>query len=315
MKTFDIGSDAAGQRLDRYLLKRMPGAGKGLIQKSLRKKNITLNGKKAQPQDIVCEGDCVAVYFSDATFEKFAPQTKTARKFSTALETMAACPVFENDDFAAYNKPAGTLTQPDRTGDESVAEIAAARFYTPGSTFHPAPLNRLDRGTSGLILIPKTYAAQKKAAAALRTHTAKKLYTALVRGTITEPGTLEHAYKKDSAQNKASVSESGAEQPVRLSYRPLWHGGDATLLEVALETGKSHQIRVQLAAAGHPIIGDSKYGDKNTNAAYKKRFGLTRQLLHAGAYTLKDEAGDVLIEARAPLPEDFKTVLDGLGAR
>lgn len=311
MKERIIHEDAAGQRIDRYLAKLLPGASKGLLQKSLRKKNIKRNGALAKPSDLLQTGDVITIYFSDNAWNTFTGESEPTDKlhYPKILIDAFNHPVYEDDSFIVINKPAGILSQPDATGDPSLAQLAAERLGDSESTFSPAPLNRLDRTTSGAVIIPKTYAAQKAAAEAIRERRSEKEYLALAAGRIVKPGRLEANLTKIESQNRSQITETGTRAV--LNYEPVEQLKSATLLKVSLETGRSHQIRVQLKAAGHPVIGDGKYGDRRLNEYYKKNAGLTRQFLHAVHYKLYNTDGSVLLDATAPLPEELERALAG----
>lgn len=305
-----IGPDAAGQRLERYLKKLMPGAKKGLLNKSLRKKNVTLNGHKSTPQQLIAEGDKVQIYFSDETFKKFRGTSKPNSEIPEVVSNLLLSPVYEDSSFLAVNKPAGLLTQPDKSGECSLSD-AVSQKVEGSATFKPAPLNRLDRNTSGIVLIPKNYTSQKKGALALREGRAQKLYYALVSGRVLESGKLTDTYSKDTASNTAKLGDGTKE--VSLSYRPVRVLEDKTLLEIELHSGKSHQIRAQLARAGWPILGDPKYGDKKINRSLKENLDINHQLLHAFKYILYNEDGSVMLEAEAPLPQIFLDTMQKAG--
>ncbi len=306
MKSYTITSTASGQRIDRYLMKLLPKAGKGFLQKMLRKKNIKLNSKKASPSDLLKDGDVVEIFFSDETFNKFSDKAPFEKEVPKALLSLFESPVYSNDDFLAVNKPAGVLTQPDITKDPALSDAAVAVIGKDG-TFSPAPLTRLDRGTTGIVIFPKNYQAQKRALSAIRKKSeedslTKKYYLALVHGEIRTPGKLEGAIQKDD-NNRVSLTDKG--KKAELFYEPLLTGNGYTLLRVDLRTGRTHQIRAQLEKNQTPIVGDQKYGDRKINQFWH----LDHQLLHAAEYVLKDEEG-LLLDVRAPLPKDFKDILE-----
>lgn len=306
MKTYTIDSNSAGQRMDRFLMKFFPEASKGFLEKMLRKKRIKRNGKRADPKDMVAVGDELLFYFSDETYNQFRGIKKgdapKEAPLPPALRRMMAEPLWENGDCIVLNKPAGFLSQPDTSGKPSVAD-AIQRFLPHSGTFHPAPANRLDYGTSGIILVPKNYEAQKKIMAAIRERAVSKEYLALVHGTLTQPLELKTRLTKDEQANRVTAGHAGVE--ASLSCTPLASHEGLTLVSVDLHTGRSHQIRVQLAQAGYPVVGDSKYGQAKKDLSLKRRFHLNHQLLHSVRYALP-QAG---IDVRAPLPQDFEEIL------
>lgn len=310
MIEYKITADSADQRMDRFLKKLLPNAQTGFLMKMLRKKRIKLNGARAEANTLVREGDTVTFYFSQDTFDKFAGKTDAAPQTDALppkLRALITPPLYEDAHVLAVNKPAGLLTQPDATGDPSVSDIAASLPH--GGTFHPAPANRLDRDTSGIVLIAKDYATQKALAEEISERRVTKEYIALVAGVVTEGGTLTGKLTKDAATNTVSVTAERGEANAVLDYAPIEARGELTLLSVRLHTGKTHQIRAQLAEAGHPIVGDAKYGTSGVNWTLSMAYGLHHQVLHARHYAVPALGIDIT----APLPADVSRILDQLG--
>lgn len=310
MITYRIPANASGQRLDRFLVKFMPEAGKGLLMKMTRKKRIKLNGRRAEPKDTIQEGDTLTFYFSDETYAKFrgasADEAPKKKPLPDSLSALIHPPLYEDAQILAVNKPAGLLTQPDHTGDPSIADLAAV--YADG-TFHAAPANRLDRGTSGVVLIPKNYETQKTLIRSIRERKTHKTYLALVFGALTQPGRCDDQLLRE--HNKTRVSDSGNGVHAALRYRPIQSNGGFTLLEIDLFTGKTHQIRAQLAHIGHPIVGDVKYGSKKANQTFRDRYHLNHPLLHAAHYTLS--APTLSFDIQAPIEDPaFLAILHAL---
>lgn len=310
MITYRIPANAAGQRLDRFLVKFMPNAGKGFLMKMTRKKRIKLNGRRASPKETIQEGDTLTFYFSDETYAKFkdeaAEHTAAQKSLPDTLSALVHPPLYEDTQILAINKPAGLLTQPDHTGDPSVADLAAV--FSDG-TFHAAPANRLDRGTSGIVLIPKNYEVQKKLAQSIRERKAHKTYLALVFGTVTHSGRCDDHLMREHNKTRISDTEEGIDAALR--YRPIQTVNGFTLLEVDLFTGKTHQIRAQLAHIGHPIVGDIKYGSEKSNRTLKTRYHLGHPLLHAAHYALNTPT--LSFDIHAPIDDPaFRKVLDAM---
>ncbi len=305
MKIIEIQPGEEGERLDRYLFKRLPYAGKSLIQKSLRKKNITLNGNKALPQTALNSGDIISVYFSDETFDKFSKKPQANQKLPDTYLPLFQTPLYEDCQLLAVNKPAGLLSQPDGSSQFDLATLAG--LYLPWHpSFTPGVSNRLDRNTSGVVLIPKNAAFKRKVDNALRERHCIKEYRAVVRGRIKESRNLQHYLLKDELTNKVAVYQHAVPgaQPARLKVVPINIGEEATYISVFLETGRSHQIRAQLSAVGHGVLGDKKYGNDVTDI----RLRIKHQLLHSYHYVIPDLKIDII----APLPEYFKRLLNTL---
>lgn len=356
MQSVIIGKNQAGQRLDKFLHKYLPLAGTGFLYKMLRKKNITLNGKKAQGSELLALNDRVDCFFSDETFSKFSGrevvQKLTAPAFSSDrlqrlmeeydeayLKLQGIGVLYEDDDILILDKPAGILTQKAAAQDLSLNEWAAGYLLSrdPGlrqdlETFRPGVCNRLDRNTSGIVLFGKSLAGLQYLGECLKGRRIRKFYLTVCAGRLTEPMTLEGFLSKDSADNKVTVRQSFRESqelscqrmpeegmsPVCTVFRPLCSTEGYTLLEAELITGKTHQIRAQLAAVGHPLIGDGKYGRESVNKKMRGMYGLSHQLLHAYKVQFPEESSGcgALLNGRtvcAPCPKMFLRLQKGLG--
>lgn len=304
MQTLQIGSNQAGQRLDKYLHKVMPNAGTGFLYKMLRKKNITLNGKKAEGSEMLNTGDTVSFFFAEETFLKFAGESVASnsesatgkdpyadyRKAYGSLKGITV--LYEDDDFCFLVKPAGILSQKAEPKDISINEWLIGYLLESDKKweeelrlFHPSICNRLDRNTSGLILCGKSLAGSQYLSKCIKERTVRKFYRTICVGKINEASSVEGYLCKDNAKNKVTVRKSAAageqDSYIKTAYKPMSVGKNYTHLEVELITGKTHQIRAHLSSLGHPIIGDFKYGNQNINQNLKKAYQLSFQLLHA----------------------------------
>ncbi|MDO4478333.1 MAG: RluA family pseudouridine synthase [Lachnospiraceae bacterium] len=291
MREIVIGKNEAGQRFDKFLGKYLNEAPKSFIYKMLRKKNMTLNGRKADGSERLEENDVVKLFLSDETIEGFR-HTKAVAPYKGLRPTV----IFENSDLLILNKPAGLLSQGDKSGDPSVAAFVPAYLLESGQLteadlqkFTPAPCNRLDRNTSGLILCGKSLAGEQYLSEVIRSRALEKYYLTIVHGVLTGEKLLTAYGRKDTKNNRLEVRDTRAEgfDELKLSYKALATSSDMTLLEVHLITGKSHQIRAQLSHIGHPVAGDSKYGGKRV-ATDRQRLGLRSHLLHARRIVLPD---------------------------
>lgn len=284
MKQFIIQENEAGQRFDKYLSKLLKEAPKSFFYKMMRKKNIVLNGKKASGNEKLEKGDEIRFYLSDETFEKFAGSAEVVR---------AVCSldiVYEDQDIILINKPAGMLSQPDKTGEASLVEYIIGYLLENKRlteeelvTFKPSVCNRLDRNTSGIVAAGKSLAGLQELSALFHERTLQKYYFCLADGIIKKAEHIKGYLHKDDTCNKVVVQkEKDAEAvPIETRYEPLGDNGKITLLKVELITGRTHQIRAHLSSVGHPIIGDRKYGNKKTNRIYGEKYHLEHQLLHA----------------------------------
>lgn len=300
MQTITISKNQAGQRLDKFLNKYLPNAGNSFLYKMLRKKNITLNGKKAEGKEILAVGDIVASYFSDETFAKFsgsghannassADSGAQYEEYLKAYRTLKDIQViYEDEDIVALNKPAGILTQKSAVSDISLNEwligyLLSVKSLTPQdlNTFHPSVCNRLDRNTSGIVLCGKSLTGLQFLSDIIKNKKIGKFYRTICVGEIAEDMVLNGKLTKDEAANRVTVDETFGESDITTAIHPLKYENGLTYLDVQLFTGKTHQIRAHLSSIGHPIIGDAKYGDEKINRQYRRSNALTHQLLHA----------------------------------
>ena len=298
MQSIIIGPNEAGQRMDKFLGKYLKDAGRGFIYKMLRKKNITRNGKKAEGPEILEIGDEIRLFLSDETIARFSSGHETEplpaqRKLPPLPEI-----IYEDRDIILFNKPAGMLSQKAEAGDISLNERMISYLLDSGQlsaedlkTFRPGVCNRLDRNTSGILVCGKSLPGLQIMSELIRTRAVGKYYLTLVRGHMDRPGRLDGFLTKDGSSNRVRISSepvSPEDARIITEYRPLKAGRDATLLEVSLVTGKTHQIRAHLASIGHPVAGDYKYGDRPWNDMLKKKLGVSWQLLHAARLTMPD---------------------------
>ncbi len=320
MQSVIIGPNQAGQRFDKFLHKYLPEASSGFLYKMLRKKNITLNGKKAEGKEMLKEGDEVKLFFAEDTFAKFSGVTgaietngakvasgsesgqKTAEYEAAFLKLRNIHIIYEDEHVLVLNKPVGILTQKASNTDMSLNEWMIGYLLHNGSitkedlqTFKPSVCNRLDRNTSGLVLCGKTLAGSQALSRLIHDRSVRKFYRTIVGGAVTKGGRIEDYLVKDEKTNTVSVfatqtgraanttpKDNGKAELIRTAFIPLkLLGNRYTYLEVELITGKTHQIRAHLASIGHPLLGDYKYGNNRLNEPFKQQYHLSSQLLHA----------------------------------
>lgn len=343
MQSVAIGENQAGQRLDKFLRKFMPEAGVGFLYKMLRKKNITLNGKKAEGSELLAQGDVVGFFFSQETFLRFTGRAPSQSpdasdlscssdlipEYRRAYRTLQGIDIpYEDRHVLIACKPAGILSQKAKRDDLSLNEWLTGyllerepALFQDLDTFRPSVCNRLDRNTSGLILCGKSLPGSQYLSQCIRERSIRKFYLALCRGRIAAPSDISGYLVKNAAENRVTIRDTpggpASGEFIRTAYRPLSCSRNFTLLEVELITGKPHQIRAHLASIGHPLVGDYKYGDRQVNDLFRERFQLSYQLLHAGRLIFPfcdSGVGGALSrrEVSAPVPREFGRILRAL---
>ena len=329
MREFIIGPNEAGQRLDKYLKKILPNASSGFLYKMLRKKNITCNKAKMTGREQVKKGDKIQVFFSEETLQKFMQDPEVLKveyELLKGLPMKGIQVVYEDEDILLADKPYNMLSQKAKENDFSANEYLLGYLIRSGSleredftSFRPSVCNRLDRNTTGLLLMGKSLKGSQMLSQALKERTIRKFYRALVIGEVKESAHLSGYLRKDERTNKVEILNSDVETSpdnphegeqsasyIETAYEPVAYRNGVTELEIHLITGRTHQIRAHLASIGHPIIGDMKYGDEKVNHDYYEAYHVTHQLLHA--FRLEFPDGRAFM---APLPKLFDFIMKG----
>lgn len=320
MKEIIVEKLEAGQRFDKFLGKYLNQASTGFIYKMLRKKNITLNDKKAAGKEILKKGDSVKIFFAADTLEKFTG-TQALQESVQSVKAVKLDIIYEDEHIILINKPAGMLSQKAKPEDTSLVEYVTAYLLESNqltredlSCFKPGICNRLDRNTSGIVVAGKSMAGLQAMNEVFKDRSIHKFYQCPVWGNIEKTSEIQGYLKKNENTNTVKItdSEKAGGQFIRTRFSPLEQGRNATLLEVELITGRSHQIRAHLSSIGHPLFGDSKYGDSSLNRQLWDKFHLKSQLLHSYRLEMPALNGELAyLSGRcftAPLPENFRKI-------
>ena len=296
MKEFTIGKNDAGQRLDRFLGKAVPLLPASLAQKYIRIKRIKLNGARAERDTRLQAGDVLQLYINDEFFDK--PREDNA--FLT-VATPKLNIVYEDEHILLVDKRPGLAVHPHDGAeygrtliDHIQAYLYQKREWRPReeNAFTPALCNRIDRNTGGIVIAAKTAEALRVMNQKIKDREMDKRYLAIVEGTPKPAkGSLKGYFFKDAKKNRVFVTNTPqpGSKSCQTNYRVLASEKGLSLVECELITGRTHQIRAQFAHAGHPLLGDGKYGKLD------KRFDRTYQALYSYklTFTFTSEAGEL----------------------
>ena len=283
MKELRIEKNDAGMRLDRYLAKAVPLLPASLAQKYIRIKRIKRNGARVQRDDRLAEGDCLQLYINDEFFDR--PRADNAYLTVTSPRLHI---VYEDENILLVDKQPGLAVHPHDGAEygKTLIDHIQAYLYAKGawrpreSTFVPALCNRIDRNTGGIVIAAKNAEALRILNQKVKDRELDKRYLAVIHGTMIPPqGTLRGQIFKDAVQNRVYVTAKPqpGSKPALTNYRTLQSRNGLSLVECELVTGRTHQIRAQFAHAGHPLLGDGKYGklekgqDRRYQALYAYR--------------------------------------------
>ena len=283
MKEFIIGKNDAGQRLDRFISKAVPLLPPALLQKYIRIKRIKLNGKRAERDQRLQEKDVLQLYINDEFFDKPSEENMFLTLFKPSLDI-----VYEDENIMLLNKRPGLVVHADETEKVNTlinhiqAYLYQKKEWNPRweNAFTPALCNRIDRNTGGIVIAAKNAETLRIINEKIALHEMEKHYLCITLGRMTPPeGKIECFLLKDETKKQVSVYHKpipGGKSAVTL-YKTLKSKGELNLVEVQLLTGRTHQIRASFADAGHPLLGDGKYGNGEKN----RRYGETRQALYS----------------------------------
>lgn len=306
VKMLQISEDEAGQRIDNYLLAKLKGVPKSLIYRILRKGEVRVNKGRIKPEYKLQSGDVVRVPPVRVADKGEAPISKNLNKVAS-LESQI---IFEDDCLLVLNKPSGIAVHGGSGLNFGVIE--ALRALRPEARFLEL-VHRLDRDTSGILLIAKKRSALRNLHEQLRVKTVQKDYLALVRGQWqSHVKSVQAPLLKNelaSGERIVKVSEQGKPSETRFSIEERY--ANATLVKASPITGRTHQIRVHCQYAGHPIALDDKYGESEFDAQMRD-FGLNRLFLHAFSIWFEHPKSGEILRLTAPLDKTMKLVLQKL---
>jgi 23S rRNA pseudouridine955/2504/2580 synthase len=308
-----VSPDAAGQRLDKYLRRALKDVPLSHIYKLLRTRRVRVNGARGQPEQLLSEGDAVVVRADEARLTA-APAPRAGGAVLVTFRVL-----FEDEHLLAVDKPAGLAAHPG-TGIAGATLVEEARAYLrvpadlPAAEFKPSPAHRLDRETSGVVLVAKT---RKCMASLTEIFTSgeemRKAYLALAKGKMPRAeGTIDLALSEHEQTARSKGQRGVNMQEAITHYRVLGSIREASLLRLRIETGRTHQIRRHLQAAGHPVAGDARYGDFAWNRLARVRWGLRRMFLHAWQLELPHPMTGRPLRLEAPVPPELIEALGKL---
>ncbi len=306
VKMLTISEDEAGQRIDNYLLAKLKGVPKSLIYRILRKGEVRVNKGRIKPEYKLQNGDVVRVPPVRVSEKNAAPVSKNLNKV-VSLESHI---IFEDDCLLVLNKPSGIAVHGGSGLNFGVIE--ALRALRPEARFLEL-VHRLDRDTSGILLVAKKRSALRNLHEQLRVKTVQKDYLALVRGQwqshvkVVQAPLLKNELA--SGERIVKVSEQGKPSETRFAIEERYQ--NATLVKASPVTGRTHQIRVHTQYAGHPIALDDKYGDKEFDK-YMQDLGLNRLFLHAFSIRFEHPKTGETLRFNAQLDEKMKAILKKL---
>ncbi len=304
VESVSVADDRAGQRLDNFLLARLKGVPRSLIYRICRSGEVRINGARAKPDQRLAEGDVVRI-----PPVRVASPGEHAPPASSQLERIQAAILHEDRDFLVIDKPAGIASH--GGSGVSFGAIELLRAARPRDTLELA--HRLDRDTSGVLVLTRRRSALLALQAAIRDGRVDKRYLALIAGALPHsPLDVDAPLRKSILQGGERMVQVDADgKPSRSRFVQLQRHGEASLVEVALDTGRTHQIRVHARHIGHPLAGDDKYGEREFNKRMREH-GLRRLFLHAARFAF--ELGDRSHVFSAPLAAELVQVLDALEA-
>ena len=306
MTFFTVSDDSEGARLDRFLVAVLPERSRSQIQRLIKDGHVRVSGREAKSNQPVKTGQQIAIDI---------PEPIDARPQPEALPLPI---VYQDHDVIVVDKPAGMVVHP-AAGHASGTLVNALLHHIDdlsgiGGERRPGIVHRLDRGTSGLMVVAKHDAAHEELARQFRDREIEKEYVALVWGVVQAGRRIDEPIGRDPSDRKKMSARARRSREAVTRIVRAEHLKALTLAQVAIHTGRTHQIRVHLSAIGHPIVGDALYGGLHRRVPGDLRAvtHLDRPFLHAARLAFKHPADGRRMEFTSPLPDDLQRVLDEL---
>lgn len=303
MEKYIVKEGEDGKRIDAYIPTKDIDISRTAVQRMIEEGNILVNGKKIKASYKVAIGDEIQV-------EKIAPKEISLEAQDIPLEV-----IYEDNDIIVINKPKGMVVHPangnpDGTLVNAVMAICKDSLSGIGGEIRPGIVHRLDKDTSGIIVVAKNDKAHINLSEQIKNHEVKKTYIALVRGIVKEnKATIDMPIGRSTKdRKKMAVTKNGKRAVTHIKVLERYEG-KYTLLQVNIETGRTHQIRVHLSQIGYPIIGDAVYSNG------KNEFGVEGQCLHAKSLEFKHPITGEKMSLEAEMPDYFKNIINKLNSK
>jgi len=307
-----VSADAAGQRLDKYVRRALRDVPLSHLYKMFRTKKIRVNGLRGRPEQLLADGDRIAIRGDEEKL--LVPAEGKAKGARPPRHTFRV--LLEDADLLAVDKPAGLAAHPG-SGIEGATLVDEVRTYlrvpddaSPGE-YRPSPAHRLDRDTSGIVLVAKNRKTMVRLGELFTEgEEVRKAYLALAKGKFSKGSGVIDLPLTEHEQTARSKDRHGVKfQEALTRWQVTSANHDASLLQVRIETGRTHQIRRHLQAMGHPVAGDRRYGDFGFNREARARWGLRRMFLHAWRLEIPHPVSGAPLRLEAPLPPELMDVL------
>lgn len=296
--TLEVGDENHGKRLDQYVSQEVEQLSRVLAADLIKNGQIRIEGRKVKASHRVKKGDLISVHIPPPQEVELTPQD------------IPLTVVYEDQDLVIIDKPQGMVVHPAH-GNWDRTLVNALLFQVQdlsgiNGELRPGIVHRLDKDTSGLLVVAKNDRSHRHLAEQIKTHSFTREYTALVHGQVREnQGIIEAPIGRDPRDRKKMAVVAGG-RPSITGYQVLERFANYTLVRCRLETGRTHQIRVHMSYLGYPVVGDPLYGPR------KNQWGLNKQLLHASLLTIEHPATGEVMTFQSPLPEYFDSILKEL---